>query len=37
VSVTDACMDWDSTEQAIRSMRDKLRRILPERCGAIGS
>ena len=37
VSVTDACMDWASTEQAIRSMHEKLRHILPERCGAIGS
>ena len=37
VSVTDACMDWNSTEQAIRSMHEKLRRILPQRSGAIGS
>ena len=37
VSVTDACMDWNSTEQAIRSMHEKLRHILPQRCGALGS
>lgn len=31
VSVTDACIDWPSTEQALRSMRDKIRSILPVR------
>lgn len=31
VSVTDACIDWPSTETAIRSMRDKLRNALPAR------
>jgi len=30
-------MEWNSTEQAIRSMHEKLRRILPQRSGAIGS
>ena len=31
VSVTDACMDWNDTERAIRSLRDKLRDVLPQR------
>ena len=31
VSVTDACMDWDTTEQAILNMADKLRDVLPGR------
>ena len=31
VSVTDACMDWETTEQAITEMSDKLRDILPGR------
>lgn len=31
VSVTDACMDWDTTEAAILEMADKLRDILPQR------
>ncbi len=31
VSVTDACIDWDTTEQAIRAMRDKLKQRLPQR------
>jgi 3-deoxy-7-phosphoheptulonate synthase len=31
VSVTDACMDWSTTETAIRALRDKLRTVLPER------
>jgi len=31
VSVTDACIDWPSTEKALRSMRDKVRAILPQR------
>jgi 3-deoxy-7-phosphoheptulonate synthase len=33
VSVTDACMDWESTEKALRAMREKLARALPARCG----
>ncbi len=33
VSVTDACMDWDTTEQAILNMADKLRDVLPARQG----
>ncbi len=31
VSVTDGCIGWDTTEAAIRSMRDKLKDVLPER------
>lgn len=31
VSVTDACIDWSTTEEAIRSLREKLRRVLPKR------
>jgi len=31
VSVTDACMDWDTTEAAILEMAEKLRDVLPQR------
>ncbi len=31
VSVTDACIDWPTTEEALRSMRDKIKDILPTR------
>lgn len=31
VSVTDGCIDWDTTATAIRSMRDKLKNTLPGR------
>ncbi|MCK9533769.1 MAG: 3-deoxy-7-phosphoheptulonate synthase [Pseudomonas sp.] len=31
VSVTDACIDWDTTEKSIRSMHAKLKDILPQR------
>jgi 3-deoxy-7-phosphoheptulonate synthase len=31
VSVTDACMDWETTEKAILDMADKLRDVLPSR------
>ncbi len=31
VSVTDGCIDWDTTATAIRSMRDKLKDALPGR------
>ncbi|PHQ26262.1 3-deoxy-7-phosphoheptulonate synthase [Marinobacter guineae] len=31
VSVTDACIDWPTTEKAIRDMREKLKDVLPER------
>ena len=31
VSVTDACIDWEATEKSVRSMRDKLKDVLPTR------
>jgi len=31
VSVTDACIDWETTAQCIRHTRDKLKYILPNR------
>ncbi|MGI1678165.1 MAG: 3-deoxy-7-phosphoheptulonate synthase [Cellvibrionaceae bacterium] len=31
VSVTDACIDWDTTEKSMLLMRDKLKDILPSR------
>lgn len=31
VSVTDACIDWDTTVESIRSMHHKLKDILPNR------
>ena len=31
VSVTDACINWESTETLIRGMRDKLKDVLPQR------
>jgi 3-deoxy-7-phosphoheptulonate synthase len=31
VSVTDACIDWETTERSILEMRDKLKDILPTR------
>ncbi len=31
VSVTDACIDWETTENALRAMRDKLKEVLPTR------
>lgn len=31
VSVTDACIDWDTTETALMTMRKKLRDVLPSR------
>jgi 3-deoxy-7-phosphoheptulonate synthase len=31
VSVTDACIDWDTTEQCIRHAREKLKAVLPTR------
>jgi len=33
VSVTDACIDWESTEKALRDMREKLKDVLPKRRG----
>jgi 3-deoxy-7-phosphoheptulonate synthase len=31
VSITDACIDWDSTEKTLRSMHAKLKDVLPKR------
>jgi 3-deoxy-7-phosphoheptulonate synthase len=31
VSVTDACIDWETTETAIREMHDQLKAVLPKR------
>ncbi len=31
VSITDACIDWETTEKTLRTMRDKLKGTLPER------
>lgn len=31
VSITDACIDWETTEKSIRQMRDKLKDVLPKR------
>ncbi|MEQ8955406.1 MAG: 3-deoxy-7-phosphoheptulonate synthase, partial [Gammaproteobacteria bacterium] len=31
VSVTDACMDWETTETALLEMAEKLRNVLPGR------
>ena len=31
VSVTDACIDWETTEQLLRGARAKLKDILPAR------
>ena len=31
VSVTDGCIDWDTTATAIRNMRDRLKDVLPRR------
>ncbi|WP_207061116.1 3-deoxy-7-phosphoheptulonate synthase [Motiliproteus sp. SC1-56] len=31
VSITDACIDWPTTEKSLREMADKLRDVLPHR------
>ncbi|MDX1320771.1 MAG: 3-deoxy-7-phosphoheptulonate synthase [Oceanospirillum sp.] len=31
VSITDACIDWDTTEETLLKMAEKLRPVLPER------
>jgi len=31
VSVTDGCIDWETTETCLRAMRDKVKEILPKR------
>ncbi|MEE4661571.1 MAG: 3-deoxy-7-phosphoheptulonate synthase [Halieaceae bacterium] len=33
VSVTDGCIDWDTSERAVQQMRQKLRDVLPGRRG----
>src|SRR5210317_1681807 len=33
VSITDGCIDWETTESCLRAMRDKLRTVLPARLG----
>jgi 3-deoxy-7-phosphoheptulonate synthase len=33
LSVTDGCISWDETEEAILKMRDKLKTVLPKRNG----
>ena len=33
VSITDGCIDWETTEKAVREMADKLRDVLPKRQG----
>ena len=37
VSVTDACMNWQTTEQSLLEMADKLRDVLPSRGAPQGS
>jgi 3-deoxy-7-phosphoheptulonate synthase len=32
ISVTDACVDWDSTESVLREMKTKLEKVLVKRC-----
>ena len=34
VSITDACVDWATTEQMLREARAKLKEVLPSRFGA---
>ncbi|WP_419834705.1 3-deoxy-7-phosphoheptulonate synthase [Endozoicomonas atrinae] len=31
ISITDACIDWETTEKTLRSIRDKLKDVLPGR------
>jgi len=31
VSITDACIDWETTEKSVREMREKLRDVIPNR------
>ncbi len=35
-SVTDGCIDWETTEAAVRQMRDKLKDVLPKRKRSTG-
>lgn len=34
VSITDGCIDWETTETCLREMRDKLQAVLPRRLPA---
>ena len=34
VSVTDGCIDWETTAESLRSLRNKLKDVLPERRSA---
>ena len=36
VSVTDGCIDWESTEKCLRALRDKVKDVLPSRMQAAG-
>ena len=31
LSITDGCIDWETTETCLRDMRDRIRDILPRR------
>jgi len=31
ISVTDACIDWSTTEKLLRDVRSKLKDVLPKR------
>ena len=31
VSITDACIDWETTEEALRDVHNKLKAVLPHR------
>ena len=37
VSVTDGCIDWDTTAQTLRDVRAKLKDVLPARIGKAGA
>jgi 3-deoxy-7-phosphoheptulonate synthase len=37
VSVTDACIDWTSTEKLLRDARQKLKDVLPNRMPRIAT
>jgi len=37
VSITDACVDWATTEKMIREARAALKDVLPARLGAPGA
>lgn len=37
VSVTDACIDWETTENSIKALREQLREVLPKRADRPGT